>query len=233
MCGRYALAVVTADLIQEFKVEKAPDFPLEERYNIAPTQPVLIVREDHDSGTGKRELTHVVWGLIPPWAEDPSIGSRMINARAETVAEKPAFRNALKRRRCLVPASGFYEWALPPPSAPPGARKTPFFFHMRSEHPFGFAGLWETWSGPNGELLESCTILTTRANTLVAPVHDRMPVILSPRDYGLWLDPSVQNPSDILPLLRPYDPSAMAGREVSTMVNSPRNDGRQLVEPAG
>lgn len=267
MCGRYALIATLTDFEKDFGVEgPPPEVPIADRYNIAPTQPVLIVREDRDSGSGRRELAHVVWGLIPPWADSPDIGPRMINARAETAAEKPAFRHAFKRRRCLIPASGFYEWQKVPagdaspsaagaahgnaepdffgsedkerrPSSPadgPRARggliRRPWFFYLRGHRPFAFAGLWEVWNGPHGELLESCTILTTKADGPVAPIHERMPVIVPPSEYDHWLDPFVQDPREVQALLRSFDSPELEAYPVSPLVNRPGNDGPRLIE---
>lgn len=168
MCGRFTLRVPAAELVEIFRLLRRPD--VQPRYNIAPTQPVAVVRRI-DRG---RELSMLRWGLVPSWAKDPKIGARMINARAETVATKPAFRTALRRRRCLVPADGFYEWAK---SA--GGTKQPHYITRRDGRPFAFAGLWESWDGPDGSSIESCTIVTTEANDLVGRIHDRMPVILS------------------------------------------------------
>ena len=151
----------------------------------------------------QRQFVLLHWGLVPSWADDPAIGNRMINARAETAADKPSFRTALRRRRCLVVADGFYEWQKL------GKRRQPMFIHMRDDRPLAFAGLWESWEGADHSALESCTILTTAANDLVRPIHDRMPVIVAPEDYGRWLDPAVQKPEPILPLLRPYPSEPM------------------------
>ena len=167
------------------------------------------------------------WGLIPSWAKDMSIGSRMINARAETVGEKPSFRNALRRRRCLVLADGFYEWQKL------GKQKRPMRIVMQSGEPFAFAGLWETWRDPQGDVIPSCTIITTSANDTLGPIHDRMPVIL-PRDLeDLWLDNSVDDPDALTSVLTPYDDDAMEAYEVSPLVNSARNDGPEVVERVG
>ena len=162
---------------------------------------------------------------MPRWAKDPSVGNRLINARAETVTEKPSFREAFKCRRCLVPMEGFYEWSRR------GDRKRPFYFHMRDGEPFAVAGLWETWEG-DGRVLETCTLLTTEANELLAGYHDRMPVILGPEDYDLWLDAGVRSAERLLPLLRPYPREEMTTYAVSLMVNSPSNDSPRCVEPA-
>jgi putative SOS response-associated peptidase YedK len=219
MCGRFAQKSPRAKITKKFKVEEVP--PLAERYNVAPTQTVLAIREASDG----REATFLKWGLVPRWAKDSAIGNRLINARAETVTEKPSFREAFMRRRCLVPMEGFYEWARR------GDRKRPFYFHMRDGEPFAVAGLWESWEG-GGELLETCTLLTTEANELLASYHDRMPVILRPEDYDLWLDAGVRSAERLLPLLRPYPREEMTTYAVSLMVNSPSNDSPRCVEPA-
>ena len=164
------------------------------------------------------------WGLVPRWAKDPGIGNKLINARSETVTEKPSFRGAFARRRVLVPADGFFEWSRR------GDRKRPFYFHMRDGEPFAIAGLWERWEGEGGPL-ETCTLLTTEANELLAPYHDRMPVILGPGDYEAWLDADERRPELLTPLLRPYSPGEMSAYAVSAIVNSPSNDGPRCVEP--
>lgn len=175
-----------------------------------------------------RQFRHLYWGLIPSWAKDPQIGARLINARSETVAEKPAFRTAFQRRRCLVLADGFYEWQRRPKG------KQPFYFQVRSDvdRPlFAFAGLWEHWESSEGDTIDSCTILTTEPNALLRSIHDRMPVILQPQDYQLWLDPTVQKPELLLPLLRPYCSEQMTGYPVSSKVNNPRHDRPDCIEP--
>lgn len=196
--------------------------PLQPRFNIAPTQPVAVVR----FGPGARQLAWLKWGLVPSWARDASIGNRLINARAESVADKPAFRTAFRRRRCLVLADGFYEWRRS------GAKKQPFFIRLRDDRPFAFAGLWESWEGADHSSLETCTILTTGPNELMKPIHDRMPVILASDDYEHWLDPAVQEPEQLAPLLRPYPSDAMLALAVGTHVNNPRNDGPECIVPA-
>lgn len=214
MCGRFTL-IQTAEAIEDiFDIENTLD--LEPQYNIAPTQMVVAVL--HPSESDERMLQHLRWGLIPGWAKDGSIGSKLINARAETIAEKPSFRLAFKRRRCLVVADGFYEWQRQ------DSKKQPFYFHLQDKKPFGFAGLWEQWQSKDGETIASCTIITTEANELMQPIHDRMPVILKQEDYDLWLDPEVQTPGKLQPLLQPYPTEAMAVYPVSTIVNSPRNN---------
>ncbi len=219
MCGRFALLAPGPTIAEQFGVTISHD--IAPRYNIAPTQPVAAVRLDRDDA---RELTYFQWGLIPSWAKDPSIGSRMINARSETAADKPSFRAALKRRRCLLPASGFYEWQKL------NGRKQPTFIRSADGSLFGLAGLWEMWHDPDGGLIETCTILTTTPNELMEPIHNRMPVIIEPADYSMWLDPG-ENPEDGLHLLRPYPPEQMEAYAVSTAVNNPRNEGPVNIEP--
>jgi putative SOS response-associated peptidase YedK len=220
MCGRYAQRTDPKKLAKEFKVAEAP--AVEPRYNIAPTQEVLAVNETGDG----REMRFFRWGLVPSWAKDTSMGARLINARCETVAEKPAFRQAFKQRRCIIPADGFYEWQRT------AGRKQPFFFRMRDERPFSFAGLWERWEGEGGEVINSCAILTTEANEVLRPVHDRMPVILHPDDYELWLGADARELELVKEVLRPYPAEEMIGYPVSSSVNSPRNQGVELVERA-
>ncbi len=191
---------------------------LSPRYNIAPGQPVFAVRQNPAAASPAREGTMLRWGLIPSWAADPAIGNRMINARSESVAEKPAFRAALRRRRCLVAADGFYEWKAE------GRGKQPYFIHFSDDRLFAFAGLWESWEGPGHSSVESCTILTTEANELMLPIHPRMPVILPPKDYEKWLDPSEQGSAALLPLLVPYSGGGMEAYPVSRFVNSPSHE---------
>jgi putative SOS response-associated peptidase YedK len=221
MCGRISLSVPAEEIEREFDV---PTLPLDfrPRYNIAPSQPVLAVVAD---GSGGRRAEFFRWGLVPFWAKDPSIGNRMINARAETVAEKPAFRNALKRQRCLVPVNGFYEWQKQ------DAGKVPLWIHLTSGSPFALAGLWEEWR-PSTEAapLRSCTILTTAATEFMRPIHDRMPVIVPRGARDAWLDPGT-DAADLLPLLAPYTGSDLDAYPVSTMVNSPANDLPECLVP--
>jgi putative SOS response-associated peptidase YedK len=194
------------------------------RYNIAPTQTVAAVRSA-ESGDG-RELSLVKWGLIPSWAKDAKIGNSLINARADTVATKPSFRSAFKKRRCLIPADGFYEW-----KAIPGQKvKQPYLIGIRDAPAFAFAGLWERWSAPDGQKVDSCSIITTDANELMAQVHNRMPVILDSADYDRWLDRNRQDPQDVADLLKPFPAERMQLTPVSTLVNSPRNDTAKCVE---
>ena len=208
-------------LIEQFALPGMADFS--PRYNIAPTQMVLAVRRP--AGSLSPELVPLKWGLVPSWAEDLSIGNRMINARSETAAQKPAFRTALRQRRCLIPADGFYEWKAA------GKKKQPYHITLRDGELFAFAGLWERWQ--RGEqAVESCTILTTEANQLLRPLHDRMPVIISPDDYPRWLDPNLKQSGDVAPLLRSYDADRMRLEPVSTLVNSPANEAPGCIEPA-
>lgn len=220
MCGRFTLRTPASEVAEQFALFAMP--PFTSRFNIAPTQPVPVVRM-----VPERECVLLRWGLIPGWAKDPTIGARLINARAETVADKPAFRAAFRRRRCLVLADGFYEWQKS------AKRKQPFFFHLRDDRPFAFAGLWESWEGADNSHLETCTILTTAPNELVAPVHDRMPVIVTPDTHDAWLDPAVEQPDRLSPLLRPYPAEAMDAYPVGPLVNSPTHDGPELIERAG
>jgi putative SOS response-associated peptidase YedK len=215
MCGRFTLTTDLKIVAERFS---APPPPADSkaaapRYNIAPTQNVIVVGDD-----GKRYMKEMRWGLIPSWAKDPSIGNRMINARAETVAEKPAFRAALKKRRCIIPADGFYEWQKL------GKVKQPVRIVLKSQEPFGFAGLWELWMSPEGEGVLSCTIITTEANELLKAVHDRMPVILTREAEAVWLDPKVHEPDKLLPLLKQYPSDEMEFYAVSRQVNSPTVD---------
>lgn len=220
MCGRYSLSQASDVIAATFDLADVPS--VGPRYNIAPTQPVAVVRADQAID---REFTYLHWGLIPSWSKDPAIGARLINARSETVAEKPSFRAAFKRRRCLLVADGFYEWQRTPDG------KQPYYFHLDAHQPFGFAGLWEHWETGAGDVIESCTILTTVANAVLDPVHDRMPVILHPQDYDLWLDPQMQQTDRLQPLLQPYAAAAMKSYPVSAKVNNPRNDAADCIQP--
>jgi putative SOS response-associated peptidase YedK len=227
MCGRFTLTDPDQDLAAQFNLPEIPD--MQPRYNIAPTQPVAAVRVAPDAASPDaapvRELALLHWGLIPFWAKDPKIGSRMINARSETVAEKPAFRAAFRRRRCLVVADGFYEWQKLERG------KQPFYVRLRNGQPFAFAGLWEQWKRPDDHVIESCTLLTTQPNNLIRPVHNRMPVILHPSDYDLWLDPEVQQADHLQPLLRAYPPEEMEAYPISRFVNHPDHDDARCIEP--
>jgi putative SOS response-associated peptidase YedK len=204
-------------LTERFEVE-ASDEELEDRprYNIAPTQQVLIVRKEH--GEKVRQLTTMRWGLISSWAKDASIGTRTLNARSETVTTTPAFRESIRRKRCLIPADGFYEWQKM------GSVKQPYCFEVGEGDVFALAGLWDEWAGPDGEIIESCTILTTEPNTLVSDLHNRMPVIVPPEKYEVWLDPDVTDFAEIRDILQPYEPTLMRRYPVSTKLNNSKHD---------
>ncbi len=219
MCGRYTLTVSAEVLAQEFGIT-GPLPQLPSSYNIAPAREVAAVRAEED---GTRMLELLWWGLIPSWADDPGIGNKLINARSETVAEKPSFRRAFRERRCLILADGFYEWQKTDDG------KQPYYIRMKDGSPFAFAGLWESWRG-NGKQTRSCTILTTDANDLVGEIHHRMPVILPPEDYELWLAPDVREAEPLHTLLRPYPSEAMEAYPVSRFVNRPANDGERCIE---
>lgn len=219
MCGRFSQSKSAETIAQVFQVNNVP--PLTPRYNIAPTQQIQTILQNAEQSQREFQILH--WGLIPSWAKDPKMGARMINARAETVAEKPSFRAAFKQRRCLILADGFYEWQQQQ------KKKQPFYFRMNDEHPFAFAGLWEHWKSGDGEVINSCTILTTEPNDLMRPVHNRMPVIIDPKDYDLWLDTEVKTPELLQPLLHPYSAEEMTAYPVSTKVNKPVNDSAELI----
>ncbi len=224
MCGRFTLTSPSSVLAGLFDAEPPPG--LAPRYNVAPSQDVLVVRAP-ESGSG-REAALLRWGLIPSWAKDASIGHRLINARSETAADKPSFRSAMRRRRCLIPADGFYEWA-----ALEGAGKSPFLIRLASREPFAFAGLWERWQPDDAGAVESCTILTTSANETLARLHGRMPVILDREHHDRWLSASRRSDPLPLDLLGPYPADRMTFHEVSRRVNSPRNDDPSCIEPVG
>lgn len=220
MCGRFTLYHTPDEIAARFE---APDIlEAEARYNIAPTQNVVVVTQN-----GTRHLENYHWGLIPSWAKDPVIGNKMINARAETLAEKPSFRTALTRRRCLIPADGFYEWQAPAEGSKAG--KTPTYLHRKDSALFAFAGLWDEWYAPDGSPLRSCTIITTTPNSVAAAIHDRMPVILRPEDEAFWLDSAVTDSRDLLPLLVPYPSEEMESYPVSRRVNVPVTDDAELL----
>ena len=218
MCGRYAVTTAPEAMRALFRYLEQPNFP--PRYNVAPTQPVAIVRMVE----GRREFALVRWGLIPAWVKDPRGFSLLINARGESALDKPAFRNAMKRRRCLFPADGFYEWKRD------GDRKQPYFVRLKSGQPMAFAGLWETWSGPNGEELETAAIVTTTASRSIAHIHDRMPVIVAPEAFDFWLDPNV-DASTAAAVIAPAPDAALEAYEVSSAVNRTANDLPELLEP--
>ena len=221
MCGRYSLEADLEDLQRRFEFLQS-DLTYSPRYNIAPTQPVLAVT----NGDGRR-AAYFRWGLIPSWSKSAATGNRLINARAETVAERNSFRTALARRRCLVLADGFYEWRRV------GKAGRPMRIVLRSGESFAFAGLWDAWHDPNGEIVRSCTIITTAANDLVRPIHDRMPVILSREMESFWLDHDVEDPQLLQQVLVPYSSGLMDAYEVSSLVNRPGNDGPEVIVPIG
>jgi len=221
VCGRYALTIDPGDLQAAF-----PEFSFPAqgapRYNIAPSQPILALPNDETN-----QANFFVWGLIPSWAKDPSIGNRMINARAETLFEKPAFRSAYKYHRCLIFANGFFEW-----QAQKGVKsEVPYFIRLKSGMPFTFAGLWEHWQSPDGSEVQSATIITTEPNELMATLHNRMPVILHSNTYTQWINPTPQSPDRLQNLLVPYPTEEMEAYPVSTLVNSPGNDRAECILP--
>ena len=220
MCGRYALIASAPRLARLLGLIDLPELP--PRYNIAPTQAVTVVRATHPGG---RELVMMRWGLIPAWSKTPGKDYRMVNAKAETLAQRPAFRTAYRRRRCLIPADGFYEWKQLP------GRKQPYYVAMKDGAPFVFAGLWERWRGADEQIIDSCTIITTEPNDMVADIYNRMPAILEEKDYDAWLDPEQQDTRPLDALLRPYEASALTATPVSTHVNNPRNDDPRCMEP--
>jgi putative SOS response-associated peptidase YedK len=219
MCGRYAITSAPEVLRALFGYAEQPNFP--PRYNIAPTQPIPVVRLRE----GKREFVLMRWGLLPSWVKDPKRVSLMFNARGESVSEKPAFRYAMQRRRCLVPADGFYEWK------PAGGRKQPYYVRLKSGAPMAFAGLWETWPGPNGEELDTAAIVTTRANGQLSAIHGRMPVIVPPDAFDLWLNCAEVDAVTAETLIAPAPDDALEIYEVSSAVNRAANDIPKLVEP--
>ena len=217
--GRFLPASSGMDMVRERFAESGMDTA--PRYNIAPTQDVITITSDGETNVAQS----MRWGLVPSWAKDISIGNRMINARAETLAERPSFRSAFRRRRCLVVADSFYEWKRDRRS------RTPMRISLESGELFGFAGLWESWTSPEGHRILSCTIVTTAANEFIKPIHDRMPVILSPDAEPMWLDPDVQDTDALSELLTPYPSDLMSAYEVSSVVNSAANDVPECIAP--
>lgn len=224
MCGRFTLTADINTLEDAFPWLNIPQKHTP-RFNIAPTQPIAVVPND-----GKNRLDYFVWGLIPSWSKDPSIGSRMINARGETVHEKPSFRAAFKRRRCLILADGFYEWRK---VRPEGGKeyKVPTYIKLKTGSPFAFAGLWEEWHNGDGSQILSCTIITTRPNEMMAEIHNRMPVILAEKDYPIWLQETEADTEPLRSLLAPYPAEWMTAYPVSTTVNNPVNDVPACIQP--
>lgn len=225
MCGRFTLYASPDEVATLFDLPEEP--VLAPRYNVAPTQPVGLVRIDPKAD--EREWALTLWGLIPSWSKDPSIGARMINARSETVAEKPSFRAAFKRRRCLVPVSGFYEWQKQ------GKSKQPYYISARNGELLAIAGLWEYWEGADGSALESCTLLTTDANEMMSELHNRMPVFVAPEDFAQWLGNGKEDDrfalDELQHLLRPAPEDLLTAMPVSTYVNNARNEGESCIAP--
>ncbi|MDI3257084.1 MAG: SOS response-associated peptidase [Kyrpidia sp.] len=221
MCGRFTLTVDFAVILERFSFHAAGDFEYTPRYNIAPSQPVLAVISD---GRGRRG-GYLRWGLIPSWAKDPTIGNRMINVRLETAAVKPAFREAFRRRRCLIPADGFYEWKRTPTGT------MPVRCVLRSREVFAFAGLWETWKGPNGAVIHSCAILTTAAGPVLSPIHDRMPVIVPPDLEDAWLAPGLARPEQLRERLGRASDDRFEVYPVGRMVNAAGVEDPRCIEP--
>ena len=222
MCGRYRLSR-RKQLVEEYFGTDLAEYDWNPRYNIAPTQHIPVIRQHPTAPT--RKLSMLRWGLIPSWAKDASVGAGMINARSETVAVKPAFREALQSRRCLIPADGFYEWQRN------GQTKQPYCLEVGDGELFAFAGLWDRWTNPQREVIESCSILTTTPNTLLADIHDRMPVILNPDNYDLWLDPAFENTASLWEVLKPFDAGLMRRYPVSTRVNQSQIDDADCAKP--
>jgi len=219
MCGRYVISSSPAVLRAAFGYGEQPNFP--PRYNVAPTQPIPVVRLDGD----KRTFALMRWGFVPAWVKDPKTVSLMINARGESVSDKPAFRNAMRRRRCLIPADGFYDWR-------PGEPRRPYFVRAKSGAPLAFAGLWETWIGPNGEEHDTAAIVTTRANRLLSAIHERMPVIVPPEAFALWLDCAKVDAETAAALIAPAPEALLECYGVSPAVNRVANDSADLITPA-
>lgn len=220
MCGRFVRKSDARTIAREFDVDEvAAD--LAPSYNVAPSQQVAVVMTEE-----KKRLVSMKWGLIPAWSDDPSIGNRLINARAETVAEKPSFREAFMRQRCLVIADGFYEWQKR------GRTRQPYFIRLKTDQPFGFAGLYDVWTSPGGEVITTCTIITSEPNETVKTLHDRMPVILSKEFEDAWLDPYNADHASLVQMLSPYSANEMEMHTVSALVNSPANDSPECMAPA-
>jgi putative SOS response-associated peptidase YedK len=223
MCGRFTLTVDPDELREALPGFFIPS-DMTPRYNIAPSQPVAVIAND-----GKNQLDYYVWGLIPSWAKDPQTGNKMINARAETLAEKPSFRNAFKYRRCLILADGFYEWQAHEDRGK--VYKTPMYIRMKTGESFAFAGLWEHWHSPDGSEVLSCAIITTEPNDFMKTIHNRMPVILPRESYAQWLEPGAKDPSGLQGLLTAYPSDQMAAFPVSRKVNDPATDSPECIHP--
>lgn len=220
MCYRFVRESKLVDIAREFGISEI-DSEFKPSYNVAPTQTIPAVI--HDS---TRRIALFRWGLIPPWAKDISIGNKMLNARAETVTVKPSFRLAFKKRRCLIPASGYYEWRKE------NDKKIPVYIHLKTQSVFGMAGMWEQWHSPEGDSISSCTILTIASNERLKPIHERMPVIIPKNKTDFWLDQSMKDENQLVQLLKPYDHEQMNAYDVATVINSPRNDSPDNIQPA-
>lgn len=221
MCGRFTLTATFTEIIDRFEIEAAIQEELyNPNYNVAPSQSVLSVINDGS----KNRLGFLRWGLIPPWSKDMKIGYKMINARAETIEEKPSFRQAFKKKRCLIIADSFYEWKRHEDKT-----KTPMRIKLKSGGLFAMAGLWESWISPQGETIYSCSVITTTPNEIVRDIHDRMPVILNPSDEKIWLDPTIKDAKQLNQLLIPFNYELMETYEVSSLVNSPKNNSIELI----
>lgn len=219
MCGRFSLTTSPIKLTKIFRLSEIPR--LDTHYNIFPGSEIAVIKQtDH-----QRTLDYLHWGLIPPWAEDPKMGYRTMNARAEKVHKSPAFRSAFRNKRCLIPADGFYEW-----QKLEKGKKQPYYIRSKDEAPFAFAGLWEKWQGKDGKVIESCTIITTESNELIKPIHYRMPLILKPGDYELWLDLEVQEIRPLQVIMKPYPEDKMKAYPVSATVNNPINDIAECID---
>ena len=219
MCGRFTLFTGIEEIIERFDIQAAFNEEYQANYNVAPTHSVLSVINDGN----ENRLGYLRWGLIPSWAKDEKIGYKMINARAETIAEKVSFKNAYKKKRCLILADSFYEWKKDP------ERKIPMRIKLKNNDPFGMAGLWESWKSPKG-MVYSCSVITTTSNELMTSIHDRMPVILNPKDEKVWLDPTIQDTNYLQQFLKSFDTEQMEAFEVSSDVNSPKNNSSHLIE---
>lgn len=222
MCGRFTLTATLTEILNRFEIEEFLD---EENflpnYNVAPSQLVLAIINNRTIN----KMGFLRWGLIPPWAKNMALGSKMINARSETILEKPSFRNPFRRKRCLIIADSFYEW-----KRTDAKTKTPMRIKLKSNHLFGMAGLWEQWKAPDGKSVFTCTVITTTPNELMEGIHDRMPVILKPEDEKIWLDPTNNDIEQLTQLLQPLDPDLMEAYEVSSQVNSPKNNSIELIQ---
>lgn len=221
MCGRFVMTLEPSKMEQFFGVHEVP--VIIPHYNIAPSQQILAICQN---GDGYRHARSFRWGLVPSWSKDPAIGSKMINARSETVGEKPSFRGPIRYHRCLIPANGFYEWSRQ------GNEKVPFYIHRKDQEPLAFAGIWDTWKSMD-EVIESCSILTTDANSLISKLHDRMPVILSQSEFDSWLDRETTDVEKLKMLFSPYPPEMLEIFQVSMLVNNTRNDSTECLKPQG